>query len=262
MEDMNPVLLSLIISMVIQAFFFAFAATLKTDKVTDLSYGLTFIIIANYWLFRNSDTAGLFEVLLTAAVTVWGLRIAGYLLVRILKTGVDHRFDDKRDDFVKFGKFWLLQGIAVWLITIPVVYLINQESAADLSVVSMVGLAVFLTGLIIETFADAQLYKFRFITKAKDKKTEWIDEGLWHYSQHPNYFGEMLVWWGLFISGLQIYTGVGWLAIIGPVFITILLRYVSGIPLLQKANEKRWGKNKEFVTYRKSTNLLILGPKK
>jgi len=247
--------------MAIQAFFFLFAASFKTDKVTDLSYGLTFIFIANYWLFRGADTAGLYEIALSAMVTIWGLRIAGYLLFRILKTGTDSRFDDKRNDLVKFGKFWLLQGIAVWVIMIPVVYILTRAETTSMPLVAVVGAGIWLTGLVIETLADAQLYKFRFVKKKEDKKTAWIDEGLWHYSRHPNYFGEMLVWWGLFVYGIGVYEGLGWLAIVGPLFITLLLRYGSGIPILEKANDKRWGGKKEYQEYKKSTNLVIIGPK-
>lgn len=255
---MNPILLTLVISMLVQALFFVFAATLKTDKVTDLAYGLTFILIANYWLFRSSDTAGVFEILLAAMITIWGIRLAGYLLVRILKTGRDRRFDDRRDNPLKFARFWLLQGFSIWVIMIPAVYMLTREEPSSLSFIAYSGIFIWLAGLIIETVADAQLFRFRF----KETNTgKWIDKGLWHYSRHPNYFGEMLVWWGIFVYGLGVYQGFAWLAIVGPLFITFLLLFVSGIPILEKNNDKRWGKDDNYRKYKESTSLVLLLPK-
>jgi len=245
--------------MAIQAFFFSFAATLKTDKVTDLSYGLTFIILSIYWLFRASETAGPFEVMLAAMITVWGLRIAGYLLVRILKTGRDKRFDKMRDKPLRFARFWLLQGVSVWAIMIPAVYLLTRGESAEFGTFAWIGTAIWLAGLVVETYADAQLFRFRF---KKDSKGKWIDEGLWHYSRHPNYFGEMLVWWGVFVYGVSIYQGIAWLSVVGPIFITVLLLFISGIPLLEKANDKRWGKDNDYKKYKESTSLVLLLPKK
>jgi len=258
MDLSNPILLTLIISMAIQAFFFMFAATLKTDKVTDLSYGLTFVFLSIYWLVRYSDNMNLFKLVLTAMIVAWGIRIASYLVIRILKTGKDRRFDEMRDKPIEFAKFWLLQGVAVWVIMIPSVFLLSRQSDLEFSLWAFFAIAIWLSGLVIETIADMQLYNFRF---NKDNKGKWIDEGLWHYSRHPNYFGEMLVWWGLFIYGIEYYSGVSWLAILGPIFITVLLLFVSGVPLLVKANDKRWGKDKAYIKYKKSTNLVVLGSK-
>jgi len=256
MEIINPILITLLISMAIQAFFFTFAATLKTDKVTDLSYGLTFVLISVYWLMRHADTISAYKIALSVMITIWGIRIAGYLVIRILKTGRDRRFDEMRDKPLKFARFWLLQGVSVWAIMLPAVFLLSRQYELEFGVWAFAGMIVWFSGLVIETIADMQLYSFRF---NKDNKGKWIDEGLWHYSRHPNYFGEMLVWWGLFIYGLGFYAGVSWLAIIGPLFITILLRFVSGVPLLEKANDKRWGKDKDYIKYKKSTNIIVLG---
>jgi steroid 5-alpha reductase family enzyme len=258
MDLTNPIVLSLLISFAIQAFFFAFAATLKTDKVTDLSYGLTFIVLAIFWLIRNDVAIDSLKILVAVLVILWGVRIAGYLLFRIIKTGTDDRFDDRRDDVIAFAKFWILQGTAVWAIMIPAVYMLSRTEELAITGYAIVGSIVMLVGLVIETVADQQMYRFKF---HKDSKGKWIDKGLWHYSRHPNYFGEMIVWWGIFIIGFPIYEGLGWLTIIGPIFITVLLRYVSGVPLLEKKAEKRWGDNPNYIKYRESTNLLIIGPK-
>lgn len=259
MELSNPIVLSLLISMGIQVFFFAFAWRFKTDKVTDLSYGLSFIALALYWLYADERTVTSFRLLVALMVVVWGLRLASYLLYRIIKTGKDKRFDDKRNSFIKFGKFWLLQGLAVWLIMLPAIYMLSRDRVPVLGLVPMIGLYIWSVGLIIETYADIQLYNFRF---KKDNKGKWIDEGLWHYSRHPNYFGEITLWWGVFLFGITLYEGFGWLTIIGPLTITGLLLFGSGIPILEKANDKRWGDEEGYKKYKRTTSILIPLPKK
>ncbi len=255
----NPVALTLLISLAVQAVFFSIAWTWKTDKVTDLSYGLTFIIIALFWMQFDGRLVSGFRFLVTFMVVVWALRLITYLLYRVFKTGRDTRYDEMRNSFTKFGRFWLLQGLSVWLISMPAVYMLSRDLVPRLSLIPMVGLYIWATGLIIETMADVQLYKFRF---KKDNGGKWIDEGLWHYSRHPNYFGEILLWWGVFFAGITIYEGIGWLTVVGPLTITGLLLFGSGVPILEKSAQKRWGDNSEYQKYKKSTSMLIPFPKK
>lgn len=255
----NPIVLSLCIALAIQAFFFLFAWKFKTDKVTDLSYGLTFIILALIWLFKDGRLIVSFRLLAAFMVVAWGLRITSYLLRRVLKTGRDKRFDEMRKSFLAFGRFWLLQGLSAWLIMLPVIYMLSRDTVSKLGAVSIAGLYVWSLGLIIETMADNQLYKFRF---KKQTNGKWIDEGIWHYSRHPNYFGEIVVWWGVFLFGVNVYEGLGWLTILGPLTITGLLLFGSGIPILEKANDKRWGDDQGYQRYKRSTSILIPLPKK
>ncbi len=258
----DPVFVSLGISLAIQAFFFAFAYGFRTDKVTDFSYGLSFITIAWYWFLRTGDSTTGSRLVLTLMITLWGIRLSSFLLVRVIKTGRDKRFDDKRDSFLAFGKFWLLQGLVVWLVMLPAVYILASGNVPELGMVALSGLYMWATGLCIETLADFQLYRFRFLKSKTSKKHPWIDEGLWHYSRHPNYFGEILLWWGVFVYGLSVYQGWGWLTVIGPLTITLLLLFGSGIPILEKANNRRWGSDKAYQTYKKSTSVLVPLPKR
>lgn len=239
---MNDLLLTLGVALGIQVVFFAFAAALKTDKVTDLSYSLTFIIIAAY-LFSTGQTS----LVVASMVGLWGLRLATYLLVRIIRMKRDKRFDGIREDFFRFAKFWLLQGVAVWVIMLPV----------TLGGTSWMwfGIALWALGLVIETVADWQKYCF----KEKNKQA-FTNVGLWKYARHPNYFGEMLVWWGVFFTILPV-SGWAWAGIVGPLFITILLRYGTGVPPLEKHMQERYGKDSKFKEYVKNTRLLVPLPK-
>lgn len=138
--------------------------------------------------------------------------------------------------------------------------LLWQESATSLTALSWLGLAIFITGLLLEATADYQKFLFKF--SGKRKKHEWIDEGVWRMSRHPNYLGEMMVWSGLYLfvlpslSGTALYAGL-----ISPLYIIALLLFVSGVPLLEKYADKKWGSQDAFKTYKKEVPLLIPTPR-
>ncbi len=249
---MNAILLSFLISLVVNLAFFAVAAIRRTDVVTDLSYSLSFAVLAIVL-----PSLGAHEPVQLAAsllVLVWAVRLGGYLLVRILRIKVDHRFDDMRDRPLRFARFWLLQAISVAVIMLPVSYLLGRESPPDVGVWALIGVAIWLTGLVIETAADAQKSSF----KAKEENRErFITSGLWRYSRHPNYFGEMLVWWGLFVYAVPFLHGLAFAVVIGPVFITLLLIFVSGIPLLERSAEAKYGDDPAYREYKRATSILV-----
>ncbi|MGE3345317.1 MAG: DUF1295 domain-containing protein [Vicinamibacterales bacterium] len=247
----DALVVSLGISLGIQAVLFAFAATLKTDKVTDLSYGLTFILIALWLLWRGGETA-VPQLALATMVVLWGIRLAGYLFYRILLTGRDARFDGIREHFWPFFKFWAGQGIAVWVIMLPVTLWFTRPGAWNVAMT--LGLLVWAVGLIIETLADAQ--KFR-VKRQPSGSRRWVDTGLWTYARYPNYFGEMLCWWGVFLfvaPDLGVWNALG---ILGPLSITYILLKVTGIPPLEKSAAKKWGADPEYQAYVRRTRLLV-----
>ena len=190
---------------------------------------------------------------------LWALRLGTYLFYRILAIKEDHRFDDKRKNPWEFLKFWLLQASAVWIIMLPYTYFMAKESERQSKFFLFAGTTVYLLGLFLETISDIQKFRFRI---KPENHGHWVDSGLWKYSRHPNYFGEMLFWWGLFIAVIPSLKGFYWFTLIGPVFITLLLLFVSGIPLLEKSSEERYGNNPNYLSYKKSTNMLIPLPKK
>ena len=248
---MNEIILSLIIAFGIQIFFFIFAATFKSDKVTDLSYGLSFIILSVFLLLRN-NMFQILQIIITTLIVLWGLRLAGYLFIRILKIKKDARFEGMRENFVKFAGFWFFQAITVWIIMLPATFVLSSSLNLSLSVLSYIGLGIWLLGFLIETIADQQ----KFIFKNKNK-IGFIKTGLWRYSRYPNYFGEMTLWWGLFIMIIPYLVGLSLLTILGPIFITFILLFVSGIPLLEKRYDKKYANDKEYQNYKKSTSKLI-----
>jgi steroid 5-alpha reductase family enzyme len=250
----DTLLTTLGISLIIQAVFFAFAAALKTDKVTDLSYGLSFVAIALV-LWSWGDRSAVPQLVLAGMVVIWGLRLAGYLLFRIIHMGRDARFDGVRENFVRFLRFWTFQGIAVWVIMLPVI--VWFTATAVWSTMMTVGVALWAVGFVFETVADAQ----KFAAKSRPGGgNRWMETGLWRYSRHPNYFGELLVWWGIFVFVTGDLAGWQWLSIIGPLAITFLLLKVTGIPTLEASAANKWGQTPDYQAYVRRTSRLIPRP--
>ena len=249
---MNAILLSFLISLVVNAALFAVAAIRRTDVVTDLSYSLSFALLAI--VLPSLGAREPVQLAASLLVLIWAVRLGGFLLTRILRIKVDHRFDGMRGKPLRFARFWLLQAISVAVIMLPVSYLLSRDNAPGLGFWAIAGISIWLVGLVIEAAADAQKSAF----KAKEENRErFITSGLWSYSRHPNYFGEMLVWWGLFIYAVPFLQGEAFAVVIGPVFITLLLLFVSGIPLLERSAEAKYGDDPAFHEYLRRTRILV-----
>ncbi|HTX72666.1 MAG TPA: DUF1295 domain-containing protein [Rectinemataceae bacterium] len=250
--DQLNLVTSLLVSFVVQAVFFAFAAGLRTDKVTDFSYSLSFVLLSLI-LLVGAGPLSVPRIVAALLVVVWGFRLGAYLLNRIIHIGKDARFDDKRDNFLKFLQFWILQAVVVWLVMIPVTLFLSMP-APGLTALSYVGALLWAVGLGIEATADAQKYTFK---RNPANKAAWIESGLWKYSRHPNYFGEVLLWWGIWLFTLP-GLSVGLLySVLGPISIMLLLLFVSGVPLLEKSADERFGKNPSYLDYKRRTSIFL-----
>jgi len=257
--DPYNIVAALIISFAIQALFFIFAAGFKTDKVTDFSYSLSFIILSLFLLIQNRAYT-LPQILIAVLISIWGIRLGSYLLARILKIGKDDRFDDKRGDFLKFLGFWVIQAVTVWCVMLPATAFLSIEGAVKFNTLSAAGLCLWILGFGVEALSDAQKYSFK---NNPTNRGKWIDTGLWKYSRHPNYFGESLLWWGLFLITLPSFSGFLYFTALGPLFITLMLLFVSGIPLLEKSADEKHGPKEEYREYKRRTSIFIpLPPKK
>lgn len=248
---LKTIFYALAISLILNSIFFAIAYRLKTDKFTDITYSLSFIFIAIYIYSRSSHKT--FETIGTLLILIWAVRLGGFLLYRVFKNGRDKRFDGMRESFTRFAKFWLGQAIVAWALMIPLI--LSFSGSKSYTGYSIIGIIVWLLGLVIESAADFQKYNFRLNAKNKDK---WIESGVWRYSRHPNYFGEILIWIGIYIYTFPALTATARIVgLISPLLIFILLRYGSGIPILEKSADKKWGNNPNYIEYKRKTNLLI-----
>jgi steroid 5-alpha reductase family enzyme len=249
--------LSLIAAVAVNALFFAYAAWRKTDVVTDLSYSLSFALVAVALIVLNPG-AGLVALIPAALTFVWALRLGSYLFTRIIKTKVDHRFDGMREHPLKFANFWILQTIAVTLILLPVAGAVQAASRLTaFGPLQIAAVVLWAAGFLIEVVADSQKAVF------KSRSTGgFISSGLWAWSRHPNYFGETLLWWAAFVYVLPALSGAAYLTVVGPVFITFLLLKVSGIPLLEKSADAKHGNDPAYVEYKRRTSVFVLLPPK
>lgn len=247
---------ALLVSIIFNLLSFAIAYKRQTDKLTDISYAITFVALSIFAITQSSKEGLNYLALLM--VLLWAIRLGGFLLYRVSKAGRDSRFDEMRKNFPKFFLFWLLQGVTVWVLMLPVLAL--SGSTTRITIFTVVGFFVWLLGLAIETVADYQ--KLKFSQNPKNHGV-WIDTGLWHYSRHPNYFGEILVWIGLYLLVVSSLTTLNSLiSLASPLYTTGLLVFVSGIPILEKSADKKWGHNKSYLKYKQSTSLILILPKR
>lgn len=248
--------ITLLLTLGYQLIGFAIAFTLKFDKITDLMGGSNFVILSILTLSLASTAPqglGARQVLASVFMIVWGVRLSGFLLFRILRTGKDDRFDDKRDDFVKFGGFWTFQMIWVWTVSLPVTILNSPKIQAydpqrkSLGACEGVGITMWAIGFLLESVSDMQKYQFRSNPANKGKI---CDVGLFSWSRHPNYFGEMLLQFGIYLIALGptaygvIPRGSGAAAaqvasIVGPCLLCALLLFVSGLTLQEIPGAKK-----------------------
>jgi steroid 5-alpha reductase family enzyme len=251
----TAIALSFGIALALNGAFFAVAAVRKTDVVTDLSYSLTFALLAVFLPLTGAREP--VQLVASLLVVIWAARLGTYLFRRILRMKVDHRFDEMRDKPLRFARFWLLQAIAVAVIMLPVTYLLSRSEAPGFGAWAIVGTVVWLVGLLIEAVADAQKSAFR---GREENRGSFIRTGLWRYSRHPNYFGEILVWWGLFVYAVPFLNGAAFAVVVGPIFITLLLLFVSGIPLLERSAEEKYGADPSYREYKQRTSVLVPVP--
>ena len=252
---MGFILFTLLVSIGINLIMFVPAFKYKTDKITDISYAVTFIVVALYGYLASTKT--LLHKFLLVLVLLWALRIGTFLFIRINKMKVDVRFNGMRERLWAFLQFWILQGATVFVVMLAASLAFMQKLTA-ISITTKIGVVIFLAGLAIEATADAQ--KFRFNNDPKNKG-KWINTGIWKICRHPNYLGEMMVWIGIYyvvassLGGLSI-----WFALISPIYIICLLMFVSGVPLLEKSGDQRWGSDPKYLNYKKQVPVVVPTP--
>lgn len=224
----------------------------KDMSIVDIGWGMGFVGIAWYALSTVHDYNARM-LLLVLLISLWGVRLSTYLLLRNYGKPEDKRYTALRASwgaravFVSYFKVFMLQGLLMLSIAAPVV-LTAHAPVQPLSLFTLLGVSLWVVGFIFQSIGDAQL---NFFLHMRDTTTRVLTTGLWHYTRHPNYFGELAMWWGIFLIVLPI--SWGWLAVISPLTISLLLLYVSGIPMLEKPFEN----DPEFQEYKKRTSALI-----
>jgi steroid 5-alpha reductase family enzyme len=249
----SPFGLCVAVAFIIQWLAFIPAYFLQTERFFDLVGSLTFIVVTTLALAVGPTPDGR-SLLLTAVVILWALRLGIFLFGRIRKEGRDARFDEIKPSFSRFLMTWTLQGLWVSLTLAPALAAITANRSENLGVFAICGALIWVAGFVIEVIADEQKRRFRADPANADK---FIDTGLWSLSRHPNYFGEIVLWFGVAVIAFPLLEGWQHVTLVSPLFVYILLTRISGIPLLEKRAEARWGGQSDYEAYKKRTRKLV-----
>jgi steroid 5-alpha reductase family enzyme len=245
--------LSVGLAFLIQWLVFIPAYLLQTEKFFDLTGSLTYISVILIAVFFSKGV-DFRSILLAALVVIWAVRLGSFLFGRIQKAGKDDRFDEIKPSFIRFLNVWTIQGLWVTFTMAAALVAITTSTRKELDCYSVIGALVWLFGFIFEVAADTQKSRFNADPANKGK---FIQTGLWARSRHPNYFGEIVLWLGVAIIALPVLQGWQWVAMISPIFVTLLLTRVSGIPLLEQKADKKWSGQEDYESYKKKTPVLI-----
>jgi len=246
----------LVMVFVIQWIAYIPAFIFKTEKFYDLTGSLTYITAISFALYstNTSQNLDLGSLIIGAAIIIWAVRLGSFLFMRIHKDKKDGRFDSIKTSFSQFFMTWTLQGMWVFICSSAALVAIANPTGVVINIVFFIGLALFVLGFAVEVIADNQKTRFRSIPENKD---QFINEGLWARSRHPNYFGEITLWTGITVMGISTFEGMNYLAIFSPIFSYLLLVYVSGVRMLEFRGHKKWGHLDEYNSYKKITPKLI-----
>ena len=250
----NLIFVMLTLIFAIQWAGFIIASYFKTEKFFDITGSLTYLA-AVWWGFYSSGARDGVALLLALLVSIWAVRLGSYLFIRILKDGEDKRFREIKHNPPRFFLTWTLQGLWVFLtlLSVEACFLSPKPSESYNHYVAL-GCAVWLLGFTIEVIADKQKKTFRADSK---NKGDFITSGLWSYSRHPNYAGEITLWLGISLIALPSFSGLLNLGLISPLFVYWLLSRVSGVPMLEESALKRWGEDPRFQEYLNKTPVLF-----
>ncbi len=229
----------------------------KRNDVADVAWGLGFVLMAwaSFFLLPSFSCK---QLLITILVSIWGFRLSWHIYARNKGKAEDYRYLAWRKEWGKYFyirsyfQVYILQGICLFLVAIPVI-LINKQDHHALCLLDLLGVVVWLVGFCFEVVGDAQLLRF---IKKPENKGKLMQDGLWAYSRHPNYFGEVTLWWGIWLMSGSLTTSL--VGLISPITITFLILKVSGIPML----EKTMVEHPDFEAYRRSVSAFIPMPRK
>ncbi len=248
----TPYLTILLIVLMYMTGWFLLALWRRRNDLADIAWGGGFIVAAlTAGMLQTGAT--LRALLVALLVILWGLRLAVHIGLRNMGKGEDDRYRKWREEWGKhwllrsFLQVFLLQGFLIYLVSIPVTYMI-LGGPSGLTWLDALGLTLWIIGFFFEAVGDFQLAQFK---KDPANRGKFIQQGLWRYSRHPNYFGEVTLWWGIYLMALS--APGGWVTIIGPLTITFLILKVSGIPLL----EKKYADNAAFQEYARRTSVFF-----
>ena len=242
------------VSFVLHWIIFIPSYAFQTEHYFDLTGSISYLsaVALAFYLNPSVDPR---DVLIGLLIVVWAVRLGSFLFMRVKQDGKDDRFTIMKTQFHWFLMTWTLGGLWVFLTMAAGLAAITSDTTQPFGLMAYLGLALWIFGFSIEVIADRQKRAFK---KNQQKDKEFITSGLWAWSRHPNYFGEITLWIGLTLIALPVLSGWQLVTLISPVFVYILLTKISGIPLLENRGMKKWGSDPEYIDYVNRTPALIL----
>ena len=247
---------AVLIAFLIQWLLFVPAFIFQTEKFYDLTGSVTYISIVSYISIQSysATNVNIGSILLASFIILWAIRLGSFLFTRIQKNGEDKRFKSIKPSPTRFFMTWTLQGMWVSLCSMCALTAIASKNGVILNVFFYIGMLVFIAGFVIEIIADWQKSIFR---KNPENKDQFICHGLWYYSRHPNYFGEIILWLGIAIMSFSALSSWQYITLISPLFTYILLVYISGVRILEISGMEKWGHLESYQEYVRTTPSLF-----
>lgn len=238
---------------------FLIALKRKKFDLADIAWGGGFVVVTWSQLLVNWNDTFYAQILTTIIVTLWGLRLSYHIGKRNWNKAEDLRYVALRSKWKgsvalnAFLRVFMLQGLLLLIVSLPIIATASSPTVFNSDVWLTIGFAIWISGFMIEVFADRQLRQFLSV---KNNKGKVMEQGLWKYSRHPNYFGEVVLWWGVWVISMSIHPI--WWSVLGPLTITYLILFVSGVPML----EKRYASDKAYQKYKQQTSIFVPLPVK
>ena len=229
----------------------------QTEKFYDLTGSLSYLTVIWFVFFSSNNLSGLNiqNLIVVTLISIWAIRLGTFLFGRIHKDGEDKRFRTIKTSASQFFMTWTLQGMWVSICTMCAITAISSSQGIIANALFYLGLAFFIVGFAIEVVSDQQKSAFRAVPENKEK---FITSGLWSKSQHPNYFGEILLWSAIALLSISSLNGTQYLTLISPIFTYVLLVYISGVRMLDDMGNKKWGHLEEYKEYKRNTPTLFI----
>ena len=250
-QGLSVVYIMTLVVVLIQIISYFHSLIFKTELLFDFIGSLSFIslLVVGLIFMGNSDFN---KFLISTLLFLWASRLGLFLLFRRIKAKKDIRLQEYLKTPSKLFVLWNMQAIWVILSSLPIIVILTSESTHTFGLIEWGGFLVWIIGFIIEILADNQKRNFK-ITNSSG----FINTGLWAYSRHPNYLGEILIWTGITIISIRYIIGTGYIALISPIFVFILLRFISGVPQLELIANERWGSDENYKYYKNKVGLLF-----
>ena len=226
----------------------------QTEHYFDLTGSISYLtgIGVAFYLNPSVDPR---DLIIGAMIVIWAVRLGTFLFMRVKQDGKDGRFTVMKTQFHWFLMTWTIGGLWVFLTMAAGLAAITSNVTAPIGIMTYIGIALWIFGFSIEVIADKQK---RIFKKQPNKEKEFITSGLWAWSRHPNYFGEITLWFGLTLIALPVLSGWQLITLISPIFVYILLTRISGVTMLEARGMKKWGDDPEYLNYIKDTPKLML----